>query len=138
MCFGRKMFGSCNITVTDFSITTQVTLSSVYVIVCFLCVFWIKNGCTYVQLTLHWLMVRLYVLILVWFANCDRNDQLEAEIHHQHYRPHCKNGSYNYNLKACLTSLFCKWQQCVLNSNNRITAAELLFLNLPPTYSSLF
>ena len=37
MCLGRKMFGSCSITVTDFSIC---------VIVCFLCVFWSKNGST--------------------------------------------------------------------------------------------
>ena len=38
---------------------------SLYVIVCFLCVFWIKNGFTYVLLTFHWSMVCLYVLILL-------------------------------------------------------------------------
>ena len=135
MWFWRKMFGSCSITVTDISITTQVTLISKYVIVFFLYVFWIKNGCTYVLLTSHWLMVCLYILFLVGFTNCVGNDQLEAEIHHQPYRSHCENGSYNYNLKARLTSLFCQWQQRVLNSNNTITAAELHFLNLPPTYS---
>ena len=135
MLFWRKMFGSCSITVTGISITTQVTLFSIYVIVCFLCVFWIKNGCMYVLLTLHWLMVCLYVLILVWFANCGGNDELEAEIHHQPYRSRCENGSHNYNLKACLISLFCKWQQHIWNNNNRIIAAELLFFNLPPTYS---
>jgi len=71
---------------------------SIYVIVCFLCVFWIKNGSAYVLLTFHWLMVCLYVLILVWFANCGGNDQLEAEIPHQPYRSHCENGSYTCNL----------------------------------------
>lgn len=87
------MFGICSITVTEFSL---------YVIVCFLCVFWIKNGCTYVQLTLHLLMICLYILILVWSANYGGNDQPKAEIHHQPYRSHCENGSNNYNLKAYL------------------------------------
>ena len=73
----------------------QEILFSICVIVCYLFVFRIKNGCTYVLLTLYSLMVWLDVLVLVQFANCVGNDQLMAEIHHQPCRSHFENGRYN-------------------------------------------
>ena len=88
-----------------------------------------------ISINIIFILVRLDVLILVWYSNCGGNDQLEAETHHQLYRLHCENSSYNYNLKACLNSFFCKRKECVLNNINTIIAAELLLLKLPTTYS---
>ena len=135
MWFGRYKFGSCSITVTDMSIAKHVTHLLIYVVFFSFCVYY----------GIKWLYILSINIIFMNGTSGCINPSLIFKLywewptgswtHHQLYRLHCENSSYNYNLKACLNSLFCKRKQCVLNNNDTIIAAELLLLKLPPTYS---
>ena len=104
MRFGRMMFGSCCIIVTDISITapSNTSFSMCY---CVLSMCILDKEWLYVYSTNITFINGMYVLFIAQFANCVGNDQLVVEILYQPYRLHCEKGRYNYNLKACLTSL---------------------------------
>ena len=94
MCFGRKMFGSCSITVTHISITAP---SNTFINMCYcllsICI--LDKELLYVCSTNITFINGIYVLFIAQFANCVGNDQLVAEIHHQPCRSHFENGRYN-------------------------------------------
>ena len=130
MWFGRYMFGSCSISVTDVNCNTSNTSLNI----CCLFAFCVYSG-------IKWLYVCSSNITLMNGTSGCINPSLIFKLWcewpeiHQPYQSHCESTSYNYNLETGLNSLFCKWKQFVLNCNNTIIAEELLFLNFPPTPS---
>ena len=94
MRFGRMMFGSCCITVTDISISaprnTSFNMCYCVLSMCILDKEWLYEYSTNITF-----INGMYVLFIAQFANCVGNDQLVAEIHHQPCRSHFENGRYN-------------------------------------------